>query len=218
MKYVYCGANPKRYATDLHFDSVSGTLQWACGRGQDTLLVQTPYGQEAVKLIETICTELSSIHLQPDHFTELKQQSCPVAVRMVSAMEKVRANGCAPCGTGRTYTVFACVSENNTCQVFYSRRQTVSSPECDLPMYLRVEISTVTQNKGFLRKSEILTGYYRLSFPESCDESYVDGDLEYQADGFHVPITRRMFKAGEAYVRCGARPELIPRKTGLQLV
>ena len=215
MKYEYCAPDAKYYATDLRVDVRRGTLQWISGRGQDVLLVRTAYQQNAEELMTEICRELSGIKSDDGKFIELKNHA---AVRHVSVMERIRENGCPLAGLARRYTVFACADDGRTRKVYAHRTQTVSSPCCDVPLQLRPEVQTLTRKRGFLRKTDVPTGYYRLIFPLPCDSSFADGDLEYRAGGVAIPVTRRLYEAGEAYVQSPETPVFAARRPGIELI
>ena len=115
MKYLYGERNPKYYATDLHIDAEHGTLQWVCGRGQEVLLVRTPFGMEPDSQMPELCRDLERTPPERGKFTKIRGQ---MAVRFVAPVEKVRQHGCAPDGNGCTYTVFSCAKEGDTCRIF----------------------------------------------------------------------------------------------------
>ena len=214
MKYEYGGSSPKYYATDLHMDAEHGTLQWICGRGQEVLLVRTPFGAHAEDYMEDVCREMERTPPQPGKFTKVIGQ---IAVRFVTIAEKVRQNGCPPDGNGCTYTVFPCATEGDTRRIFSPARHVVTSPRYDIPMTVRVTVSPLTEYRGMIRKVETLTGYYRIFFPTDWDQTYPDGALEYRCGGFCVPITRRMFEAGEIFVKSDEEPVVVSRRAGLEL-
>ncbi len=214
MRYVYCPPDPKHYAADLHLNTEGTALQWACGRGQDVLLVRTPYGQDAEAGMEALCASLGEEPLPEGRFTETGE----IGIRPVSALERVRSNGCPLDGEARTYTVFACVTEGDTCRVFSCKTRSVSPPRCDVPMRIPVEITAVMSSRGLFRKNAEPTGFYRIAFPQPCDSNYADGDLVYRIGDFRVPITRRMFEAGAVYVKTLARPGAESHKAGLELL
>ena len=55
MIYQYLPNDPARYATALRLQPASRTLVWDNANGQGSLLVQTPFGQPAQELMETLC-------------------------------------------------------------------------------------------------------------------------------------------------------------------
>ena len=214
MKYEYGGSSPKYYATDLHVDAEHGTLQWVCGRGQEVVLVRTPFGVPAEDHMDEICQQLAHTPLEAGQFTKTGGQT---AVRFVTAAEKVRQSGCLPGGNGCTYTVFPCMKEGDTCRIFSPARQVVTSPRCDIPMDLHVEVIPLREYRGMIHKVETPTGYYRILFPEDWDRTYPDGALEYRCGDFRVPITRRMFEAGEIFVKSEQEPQVTPCWSGIEL-
>ena len=198
IKYEYCAPDPKHYAADLRLDSHGGVLQWVSGRGQDAFMLRTPYGEDGRNIIESLCAELSEIDLKPGKFTELRDKK--YAVRYVTALERVRENGCAIDGAARSYTVFACVTDDFTRRIYAHRGRSISSPCRHVPMRVAHLVEPVTETRGFFRKIKIYTGYYKIIFSGKCDSNYADGDIIYQADGLEIPVTRRLIEAGEAYV------------------
>ena len=214
MKYEYGGSSPKYYATDLHMDTEHGTLQWVCGRGQEVLLVRTPFGTHAEDYMEDICREMERTPPETGKFTKSGGQT---AVRFVTAAERVRHSGCVPDANGCTYTVFPCMREGSLCRIFSPARHVVTSPRYDIPMTLHVEVFPLTEYRGMIRKVETPTGYYRIAFSPDWDQTYPDGGLEYRCGDFRVPITRRMFEAGEIFVKSEEVPVIAPRRSGIAL-
>ena len=220
MKYEYCAPDLKYYAADLRFDSQNGVLQWISGRGQDVLMLRTPYGEDGRNIMESICPELSGTELKPGKFTELRDKK--YAVRYITALERVRENGCFTDGAARSYTVFACVTEGFVRRVYAHRGKSISSPCCHIPMYITPRVEIMTQTRGFFRRRKTPTGYYKFIFSGKCDSNYADGDISYRADGLEIPVTRRLMEAGEAYIYIknikNGGPEFIARKNGIELV
>ena len=228
MQYTFCPADPVWYATDLRLDTKRGMLQWTGGRGQDALLLRTPYGVDPEAMMDTLLAALAGTDLREGRFTELlpprgtasgggdRASGLPpgTAARLVGALEKAKHNGCPLDGEARTYTVFACRTDGASRFLYGHQRGEISSPRCDVPLRLRVEVEAVKQRGLFARRE---AGYYRISFPPDCPEGCQDGDLEYQVDNFAVPVTRRMIAAGAVYVRTDLRPRLICRAPGLTL-
>ena len=56
MQYQYCPNDPQRYATNLRREQGTRNLLWDNARGQDVLLVQTPFEMDAVDLMVTVQT------------------------------------------------------------------------------------------------------------------------------------------------------------------
>ena len=89
---------------------------------------------------------------------------------------------------------------------------------CDIPLDLHVEIETIIRTEGFFRKREIETGFFRISFPPSFSNGYIDGDLSYQINNFEIPVTRQMLEQGTVYVYSEVRPVMISHNKGLHIV
>lgn len=266
MRYTFCPADPVWYATDLRLDAARGMLQWTGGRGQDALLVRTPYGVDPETMTDALCAALEQTELREGRFTEVLSDSLPsgTAARLVSALERAKRNGCPIDGQARTYTVFACrtvpgdepsgkwggglddVSGGGTRFgpsggpgggfsggwnggasggerfLYGHQRGEISSPRCDVPLPLRVDVEAVKPGGLLARFAQSRlagnrTGFYRISFPPRCPEGFRDGDLEYLVDDFAVPVTRRMLEAGSVYVRTDLRPRMVCRTAGLTL-
>lgn len=58
MQYQYCPNDPQRYATNLRREQGTRNLLWDNARGQDVLLVQTPFEMDAVDLMEELCRRM----------------------------------------------------------------------------------------------------------------------------------------------------------------
>ena len=216
MKYEFHPADPAHYATDLRVEN--GSLRWACGRGQTVLLVQTPCGE--VPKMESLCREMTGAAERDPGFSALVHQRFVVlsaAVRLVSAAERARQNGCPLNGEACAYTVFPCVEEEDRCRVFPSGDGAVSSSRCEVPLRMSVAVIPLAKRGGLPWRRETAR-YYRISFPGGRPPSYADGDLAYTADGFTVPVTGRMLEAGTFYVHSDAPPTLSVRRPGLELV
>ncbi|MBQ9347832.1 MAG: hypothetical protein IJT94_10950 [Oscillibacter sp.] len=238
MQYTFCPADPVWYATDLRLDVRRGMLQWTGGRGQDALLLRTPYGVDPDAMMDNLCAALARTDLREGRFTELlptrgtgsgtasggspgpgrgsggAELPSGTAARLVGALEKAKHNGCPLDGEARTYTVFACRTEGERRFLYGHQRGEISSPRCDVPLRLKVKVEAVKPRGLFVRRD---AGYYRISFPPDCPEGCQDGDLEYWVDDFAVPVTRRMIAAGAVYVRTDLRPRMVSRAAGLAL-
>ncbi len=161
--------------------------------------------------------------LEAGKFTELKNKN--YAVRYVTALERVRENGCVTDGQARSYTVFAAVTEGFVRKIYAHREKSISAPCCHVPMRVlsKTEMMTETRRLFFFRKIKKPTGYYKLIFSGECDNNYADGDIIYQADGLEIPVTRRLIEAGEAYIYIGdieksGPPVFAARKDGVELI
>lgn len=214
MRYEYVPNDPQRFATNLRRDSAGGNLTWDNARGQEVLIIQTPFGQSAMDKMPQICEALPSA---PPHgrYAEVLPG---VWARFVSAVEKARNNGCPLNGEASTYAVFACDTQQDVCHIFQPQEQTMITPCCDVPLELRVDVAKSTRQEGVLRKRVVETGFYRLTFPENCGKGYVDGDLRYQVGNLVIPVTRQMLEQGEVYVKTEVKPRLFSVNKGLRLV
>ena len=222
MKYECRPADRDHYAASLALDPQSERLTWAALPGQDSLLVQTPYGvdpsgePETLKeLLERVC----GARLPEGRFYELNRE---ISVRYVRADEKARNQGCRANGEACTYTVFPCVIQADVCSVFLAGgRDSLSSPRCDAPMNIRAEVTPVkSYAERWLRlfRREQPVEFFKLAFPGGCPEHYRDGDIEYAVnDRWRVPVTRQMLERGEFYVRTDRKPVLTPRNAGVRL-
>lgn len=227
MRYTYAPADPVWYATDLRLDTERGVLRWTGGRGQDALLVRTPYGTDPEERMEELCAALSRTELREGRFTELSPVGTdgsggygargpfPAAARLVSPLEKARNGGCPPEAGACTYTVFACQTEGDARRLYGHQRGEISSPRCGVPLRVQASVEEAAARRGLFALGNRDGIYWRLSF--HCPPGCGDGDLEYAADGFAVPVTRRMLDAGTVYVRSKARPRIVSRRPGIEL-
>ena len=87
MRYRYCPNSADWYATNLRQDRGTGNLTWDNNRGQDVLIVQTPFEYNAENLMEELCQLMEEAVLQTDSYTEVKTG---VWVRFVTAADKAR--------------------------------------------------------------------------------------------------------------------------------
>ena len=198
MIYKYSPNNPARFATNLRLDKTTKNLMWDNANGQDVLIVQTPFGSSAIDYIEEICHLLPNATLLPE--------------------DKARNRGCCLNGEASTYTVFSCFTDKDVCEIYQPQNQAMISAFCDIPLDLHVEIETIMRTEGFFRKREIETGFFRISFPPSFSNGYIDGDLSYQINNFEIPVTRQMLEQGTIYVYSEVRPVMISHNKGLHIV
>ena len=220
MTYEHYPADRERYAASLTLEPQSERLTWMAPPGQDSLLIRTPYGADPAD--------------EPDLLTELLNRFCPllpegrfhalnnrVSARYVSAEEKARSQGCRADGEACTYTVFPCAIDykKDVCSIYIAGgRDSMSSPRCDAPMNIRVEVTPVTARKGFFFRRGTSAAFFRVAFPDECPENYRDGDLEYSVnERWRIPITRGMMERGEFYVRTERKPLLSTRNAGIRL-
>lgn len=214
MRYVYCPNDPSRFATNLRRDQSKPNLMWDNARGQDVLIIQTPFQQNAVSVIEELCKAMSKVTIHPEKYTEV----CPgVWVRFVTAADKARMGGCPIHNEASTYTVFSCVTEGDICSIFAPQNQAMISAYCDIPMQIHVTISEETKTEGWLKKKVVSTGYYTLSFPTGMANGFKDGDLAYKVRNITIPVTKKMLQQGTVYIKTDSRPEIISKNKGLKL-
>lgn len=214
MFYQYCPNDPQRYATNLRREQGTRNLKWDNARGQDVLLVQTPFECSAVNMIEELCQAMENTAIYPDKYTEIKPG---VWVRFVTAADKARMGGCPINTEASTYTVFSCCTEGDTCSIFAPQNQAMISAYCNIPMEIHVDVWEQTKKEGFLKKKVVSTGYYVFSFPTGFAEGYQDGELVYKVNNMMIPITRQMLEVGVVYVKTDYMPEIISRNKGLKL-
>ncbi len=215
MEYQCASYDPERFATNLRRDAVTRNLTWDNAKGQSVLIVQTPFGQSASDRLSDICSALSEASLYPGKFTEVPGG---IWVRMVSAADKARNKGCPLNGEASTYTVFSCEVDEDICRVYEPLNQTMLSASCDIPLKLHVEIHKIMRTEGRIRKREVDTGFYEISFPADFSCKYVEGSLYCQVENLKVPVTRQMIEEREFYIKTDARPVLVSGNKGLQLV
>jgi len=222
LKYECCRADEGHYATSLILDPRRNLLTWTALAGQDSLMVQTPYGEDPAAQSETLRELLQRAcgeRLPEGHFYALNNR---VSVRYVNAEEKARTQGCPANGEACTYTVFPCVLDalSDVCTVYIAGgRGSMSSPRYDAPMNIVAEVVPVKAYSGYLFfRREAPAEFFRISFPDACPENYRDGDLEYSVNGhWKIPVTRRMMERGEFYVRTERKPVLTARNAGVRL-
>ena len=144
MKYECRPADREHYAASLSLDPQSERLTWDVLPGQDSLLVQTPYGVDPSNEPETLQELLNRVcgaRPPEGRFYELRAR---VSARYVSADEKAREQGCRANGEACTYTVFPCVVTGDVCAAYLAGgRDSLSSPRFDAPMNIRVAVAPV---------------------------------------------------------------------------
>ena len=224
MKYECRPADRDHYAASLALDPQSERLTWDVLPGQDSLLVQTPYGVDPSKepeALQELLNRVCGARPPEGRFYELNHT---VSVRYVSADEKARNQGCRANGEACTYTAFPCVTDykSDVCAVYLAGgRDSLSSPRCDAPMNIRVEVTPVkSYAERWLRlfRREKPVEFFKVSFPGKCPENYRDGDMEYAVnERWRVPVTRQMLERGEFYVRTDRKPVVTARNAGVRL-
>lgn len=216
MRYEYCPNDPIHFATNLRREQGTRSLTWDNARGQDVLIVQTPFDVSGEDEIRDLCRLMEKAQLQKDKYTEVKPR---VWVRFVTAADKARLGGCPINTEASTYTVFACRTEGGLCSIYAPQRnQVMISASCSIPMQVHVGVQEEKRSEGLFRKKVVPTGYYILDFPQELANGYRDGDVYFSAGGMDIPVTRQMLAQGRAYVRTPSRPEIRSRNGGLALV
>lgn len=219
MEYRYHAYDPNHFATNLRYNRGMAALMWDSARGQDALIVQTPFKHSAALIMEELCRKMSGMSIRKDEFTEVLPD---VWVRFMSAADKTRLGGCPIHSEASTYTVFACIHEDDGCVVYAQpeQRQMMISDSCNIPMEIRISIAmhTIVRGIGPWRR-EMPTGYYMMSFPDGLADKFRDGDLYYKVgDSFEIPVTRRMVEQGTVYVKTDCAPSMVSRTPGLTLL
>lgn len=214
MRYQYCPNDPQRYATNLRREQGTRNLLWDNARGQDVLLVQTPFEADAVGLMDELCRQLEKLPALPTQYTQVQPN---IWLRFVTAADKARMGGCPLHAEACSYTVFSCCVENGVCSIFAPQKQAMISASCNIPMEVHICVAAQTKMEGLFKKRAVSTGYYTLSFPNGFQAEYVDGDLMYRVKDLVIPITGQMVGQGTVYIKTETRPEVISRNKGLKL-
>ena len=216
MRYQYCPNDPIRYATNLRREQGTRSLKWDNARGQDVLIVQTPFECSAEDVIGELCAIMERTVLHTDKYTEVKPG---VWVRFVTAADKARMNGCPINTEASTYSVFSCSTESGVCSISAPQRnQALISAHCSIPMQIHIDVQELTRTEGLFKKKVVRTGYFTLSFPQDLAGGYRDGDLLLRVGGLEIPATRKMLEQGRVYVKTDLRPEVVSRNKGLELI
>lgn len=214
MRCECCPNDANKFATGLRIGA-SNRLIWDSAKGQDVLIVQTPFGQEAEEILSDICEALVDIELLSNHFIEILDN---VWICYVSATDKAKNNGCALHGEGSTYTVFSCEQNDGLLRIYRSQIQSMVSPSCDIPLEMHVEIVRDLMTKGVLFKKTVETGFYQMIFPTKLAEDYIDGSLSYRIGEFMVPVTKEMIRQGTVYIQSDIMPVMVPKNGALKIV
>lgn len=215
MRYQYCSNDPERYATNLRKDQGTCNLKWDNARGQDVLIVQTPFECSAEHLIEELCVIMEQIVIPPNRYIEVKPG---VWVRFVTAADKARMGGCPINNEASTYSIFSCYMQSDVCSIYAPQNQAMISAYCNIPMSIHVDVSEQTRTEGLFKKKVVPTGYYALTFPSGFSNGYHNGDLAYKVGNFKIPVTKKMLEQGTVYIKTGSKPEIISMNKGLVLV
>lgn len=215
MKYQYCPNDPQRYATNLRREQGTRNLKWDNARGQDVLLVQTPFETSAVDLIEELCNQMEQTTILPGHYSEIQPN---IWVRFVTAADKAKLGGCPLNAEACSYTVFSCCMEDDVCSIFAPQNQAMISASCNVPMEVRIGVEEQVRLEGLFKKRAVSTGYYMISFPKGFEVGYINGGLIYRIKDFVVPITKMMVEQGVVYIKTEIKPEVVSINKGLRLI
>ena len=215
MIYQYQPNDPQRYATNLRREQGKQTLTWDHARGQDVILIQTPFRVNAAEKMEEICQAMTEKGVNGQRYTEVLPG---IWARYVSATDKAKQGGCPLNAEASTYAVFACEMDGGTCNVYAPQEKGMIRFSCDIPMELHVDVIHQVRREGLFKKREVPTGYYTLVFPEGFVHSLRDGDLAYKVDGFKIPVTRKMVEQGTVFVKSEIRPEMVSCNKGVKLI
>ena len=216
MKYVIYPNNPQRYATNLRYNPETKKLIWDSARGQDVLIIQTPYGTRVQAILNDLCAGLSRLDSLPSEFTEIEGVDS-VWVCHVTAAEKVKNAGCHINEEAKTYTVMSYFNAEDVVQVFASNDQAMIHAFVDVPFEVHIDVSEEVRYEGWFRKKAVPSGFYRLEFPTGMTEKYVSGSICCSIDGFEIPITREMMRNETVYLETNIEPILVAKSNGIRL-
>lgn len=215
MKCIILENDPDRFATNLRRDNLTQNLIWDSAKGQDVLIVQTPFGQSAVSMLDEICKSLEETEEFFDKYVEVLNG---VWVRYVTAVDKARNNGCSVNGEASTYTVLSCCKTQSELSVYKPQDQQMISPFFNIPLKIHVDITKDVVYQGSFKTKAVETGFYCIRFPADLSNGYMDGSLSYMIDDFEVPVTKEMIAQGTIFVESTSRPEMKPKNKGLHIV
>lgn len=214
MEYRFCPGVSSKYATNLRVDNVSKMMVWDISRGTDTLVVQTPYEQDARAVIPSLCEKLNQKGLKEQEYTRLPDD---VWVRFVSAAEKVANGGCKLNKKASRYTVLACQNgDDGICQIYEPYEHGMNIPYRDIPLEVHIDIrKQMFEARRFRKRTQRFTGFYILTFPEELKGAYIEGGLCYKVDGLEIPVTQEMVRQGKVYIEAMSEPEVVPLNKGI---
>lgn len=225
MAYEYCASNPERFATNLQYDQPNRRLIWDSAKGQEVMLVKTPFGKNVLSacdgggagksIIEDLCAELEKIELRDGCFTEVRPG---IWVRFMKVAEYTKLNGCPLHGEASTYSVLACDRKDDLVRVYAPQEQAMIKPFCNIPLNVKIEIKRdVVSEKRLFRTVEVETGFYKIFFPEGLDAGYVDGSLQCLVGDIVIPVTKAMLKCRTSYIEVSNPPAFSTDNGGLHL-
>lgn len=215
MKYIYLPTDPEHYATGLRRDIERGTLKWDNANGQDSLLVQTPFGKKATDYIEQLCKKMPAFHIREDQYVEVLNQ---VWVRYYSATTKAKTNGCPLNGEACTYTVFACDTLGDECRIYAPKQAAMISPSCDIPIQVKVRVLELKKTGGLFRRKEISTGFFNIQLETDAAPETIGNGIQYSVEGLSIPITSQMCEMQSFYVKANEKPTVQALNPGIRLI
>lgn len=215
MRYECCPNDPDHFATALRRDVHTRKLTWDNAQGQDVIIVQTAFGVSASAILDEICEALNRNERPLTDYVEVMDKTW---VRYVTAADKARNSGCHLNGEASTYTVFSCQKEGDLCKIYRPKNQAMISQSCSIPLEIQATVQKVTRLEGLLRRREVDTGFYMISFPSTLAEKYFNGSLYYRVNGLEIPVTRQMVKQGSIFIKTTVKPELLPTNKGIRIV
>ena len=213
MQYQFCQGSSDKYATSLRIDAVSQRLTWDVSRGTDTIVLQSPYGENPGREgFRFYCGQMSQKGMRAGTYTQLTED---VRACYVSAEEKAAKGGCVVDRKACRYTVIACQKEGDACNVFEPYEQGMNVPYCDVPLEIRLELHRQVITTGtFFWKKKQFTGFYTLTFPKELKENFIEHGLCYRAGGLEIPVTSEMVRQGTVYIETNEEPEIVRLKNG----
>lgn len=222
MKYVVEQSNDsvRRYATNVRGDQSGNRIVWDSSPQQDVLVVQMPFGCNAVDSIESICAAMDGMLLPVDCYSEVP--SMPgVWIRYVSSASYTRAAGCPLRTKASTYTIFCCRVDGDICYVSHQIMTAGNVPYSNIKLDIEVCLTKLTRTVGppWRRRVEE-TGYYQITLPQDRANEVDDGDVYYTvaaAPDIYMPLTREMFRKGCVYIQTHDKPLFASRNDGLRI-
>lgn len=219
MKFEYYTGNSEVFATNLHQDKNSKKLIWDNKNGIDALIVQTSYGEKVPveELCQALEKDIAKIEIMQDKYVRILPE---IWCRYVPSIEKAKNNGCPIHGEPATYTVFACIIDEDadTGKIYLSKSDGMIKPFCDIQIQFHIDVVKEMEVKGILKKRNVDTGFYSLNFKDAFCEGYMDGDVVCRIAEFEVPVTKEMFVQGKVYVKTDEKPEMKSKNKGLCLL
>lgn len=207
MIFQCCQYDQDRFATNLRRDGHTNNLIWDSAPGQEVLIVQVPFGEETTLKTEDLCETLNAAGYTLNR--EFEEMPGGLAVCYVSAADKARNNGCRLNAEACSYLVYSVSTDGNVCRIYASPdNQSMIKSYVRIPLEIPVYIQEEIILQGRLRKKEVRTGFYMLSFPPELAAAYTDSGIVYRIEDFEVPVTKEMIQAGTVYVLSPEEPKI----------